>query len=71
MLIKSFFIVLTISLTGCSVKEKVVYKDVYLPVKCKVKVPPRPVYDGNFTKAKNIMIYLEILEKALKECQND
>lgn len=72
MLIKSFLVLLVASaFLGCAPKERVVYKDVYIPVPCDVIVPKRPAFDGNFTSAKKIMIYLESLEKALDECKGD
>lgn len=66
-----FILPLTLLLTGCAFKERIVYQDVLVPTKCKVKETKRPVKHENETELtylKKILIYTEVLEKDLRYC---
>lgn len=68
--IKSFLIaVFSLAVFGgCAGKESVIYKDVYLPVKCGVDIPKKPVNDKTFKAHKELMIYFLKIERLLKIC---
>lgn len=55
---------------GCSLKqdEKIVYKEVLIPVKCQVRMPKKPMNDKSFEAHKALMIYFLECESLLKEC---
>lgn len=61
--------------SGCASKDVVVkteFKDVYIPVKCEVKLPPKPKYNPlNLQSVKDIAKYYEIVELELKRCVNE
>lgn len=65
-----FFVLL---LAGCSAKPEVItktqYQDVYIPVRCQVKMPEKPKFDKKDLKsARQISIYYKEVEALLKEC---
>lgn len=63
------FVFLAIILfSGCAIKERVVYKDVFVPIKCDAKMPKSPKNDGSFASHKKIMIYFLECEHLLKYC---
>ena len=67
------FFFLALFLFGCSAKDKVIYKqnikEVYIPVRCDVKMPNRPVHSGSTVKDNiNIISYTLEVEQALKAC---
>lgn len=69
MRIKSYLILLiSLILTGCASKDKIVYKDILIPTKCTVKMPLKPANSGDFESHKNLMIYYRECENALKFC---
>lgn len=69
MRIKSFLIVLiSLFLCGCVAKEKIVYKDVYLPIKCSAQMPLKPTKNSDFKTHKSLMIYFLECESTLKHC---
>lgn len=52
-----------------SCSQKVVYKEVKVPIKCNVEIPTKPIYQDNFIlDLKAFLIYSEILEKTLYFC---
>ncbi|WP_104758903.1 hypothetical protein [Helicobacter bizzozeronii] len=62
-----FLCVVFLGLSGCS--ERIVYKDVYIPTKCKVLKPVRPHKSLNTLEyLKALLIYTEQLEKDLDFC---
>lgn len=67
------FFFLSLVLFGCSAKEQVVYRqdiqEVYIPVRCKVDVPKKPIPTGDTVKDNiNIISYSKEVEQALKAC---
>ncbi|AQW81362.1 hypothetical protein [Campylobacter pinnipediorum] len=67
-----FVVVFLIILAGCADKQVIVkteYKDVYVPVKCKVELPNKPAFDEkNPQTAKELSKYYKQIEILLKEC---
>jgi len=48
---------------------KIEYRDVLVPVRCNVTIPPRPTYNGNpVMGVVDILEYTEKLEALLKAC---
>lgn len=70
--INSIFLLFFVFLffTGCSsVKTAIVTKDVYIPVKCEVDIPPRPVkVDSTSRNVISILEYTEKLEVIIEAC---
>lgn len=71
----AFFIFCSILIaTGCS--DVTIPEKVYIPVKCNIKAPERPLpvatsdtdYKGMIEDVKNIYIYTETLESSLNFC---
>lgn len=61
-----FAIVFISTFNGCT---KVVYKDVYVPIKCDIEMPLKPILSGNLINDfTNALKHSEILEKDLKFC---
>lgn len=63
-----FIIILHIFLYGCS--QKVIYKEVKIPIKCDITMPQKPqLTKENFLEdLSKVLIYTETLEKDLKFC---
>lgn len=65
---------LCVSLSGCAAKPAMVrteYKDVLIPVKCKVNLPAKPKFDSsNMQSAVELATYYQTCEALLKECAN-
>lgn len=62
-------LLLSIFLVGCY--TKIEYRDVLIPTKCEVDIPPAPVsniYDAEYLK--EVLIYTEILRSRLEFCVN-
>ena len=61
------FMFFIFSFGGCvslsSPKERVVIKEVYIPVQKKLELPSKPHYDGSAESAKARMEYYESLER--------
>lgn len=54
---------------GCASKPDMIVQEVYIPVKCKVKLKERPKtsnIDSNYLK--EVLKYTELLEEDLKFC---
>lgn len=69
MRIKSYLILLiSLILTGCASKPKIVYKEILIPTKCTAKMPLKPANNGDFESHKKKMIYYMECENALKFC---
>lgn len=71
MLLGVFFVLF---FSGCSSKElktQYIYKDVYIPTKCNVKMPKKPKDGESFEAHKLKMIYLFECEELLKSCIGD
>lgn len=62
------YLIVLISVIFCGCGEKIIYKDVYLPVKCTAKMPQKPSNNGDFKSHKNLMIYFLECENLLKFC---
>ncbi|QCD52670.1 hypothetical protein [Campylobacter sp. RM16192] len=63
-------------IAGCSTKPQVItnveYKEVLVPVKCQVKLPPKPTFNElDLKTAKDIAKYYQESEILLKECIGD
>lgn len=74
----TFYLILTsvILLSGCSAKPEIIthteYQNVYVPVKCEVKLPEKPKFDeNNLESAKEIAKYYGETERLLMECVNE
>ena len=63
---------LCVSLSGCAKQEPLIrteYKDVLVPIKCKVSRPAKPKFDpDNMQSAVELAKYYETCEALLKEC---
>lgn len=62
--------IVLIILSGCASKN-VVYEKVYIPTKCDIEMPTKPdLTNETFipNKIKNMLIYTESLESALRFC---
>jgi conserved domain protein len=63
---------LCVSLSGCAAKPAMVrteYKDVLVPIKCKVSLPAKPKFDSsNMQSAVELAKYYQTCEALLKEC---
>jgi putative lipoprotein len=63
---------LCVFLSGCAAKEPIVrteYKNVYIPIKCEVKIPVKPKFDpNNMQSALELAKYFQACEVLLKEC---
>ncbi|MGT0085342.1 hypothetical protein [Helicobacter pylori] len=56
-----------VSLTACV--KKVVYRDVKVPIKCNIEIPPRPSEHLEALEyLRALLIYTETLENDLKFC---
>ncbi|EAU00367.1 hypothetical protein [Campylobacter curvus] len=67
------FFVLSILLVGCAAKPEVItktqYQDVYIPVKCQVKMPEKPKFDKkDLGSARALAVYYRQVEILLKGC---
>lgn len=60
------FLIFALAFSGCA--KEVVYKDVYIPVKCKIELEDKPEFDGSFDSAKEILNYFLRTEEKLKIC---
>ena len=65
---------LCVSLSGCAAKPAMVrteYKDVLVPIRCKVSLPAKPKFDSsNMQSAVELAKYYQTCEALLKECAN-
>lgn len=65
---------LCVSLSGCAKQEPLIrteYKDVLVPIKCKVSLPAKPKFDSsNMQSAVELATYYQTCEALLKECAN-
>lgn len=63
---------LCVSLSGCAKQEPLIrteYKDVLVPIKCKVSLLAKPKFDpDNMQSAVELAKYYETCEALLKEC---
>lgn len=58
---------------GCSAKPETItktqYQDVYVPVKCQVKMPEKPKFDKkDLESARALAVYYRQVEALLMEC---
>lgn len=61
------FALFSIILNGCN--DRVIYKEVKIPIKCDVLPIKKPSFTGDYINdLKNILIYSEQLEKDLNFC---
>lgn len=61
-----FIFYLVVTLQGCA---RVVYKDVYVPVKCDIAMPQKPILSGNLVSDyTSALAHSEELEKDLEFC---
>lgn len=71
MLIRALWgLIVAVFFFGCAAKEheKIVFKDVFIPVKCQEKKPVKPENNGSFEAHKQIMLYYLECENLLKRC---
>ena len=62
-----FCVFYILTFKGCA--KKVVYKDVYVPIKCNVEMPLKPVLSGNLINDfASALKHSEMLEKDLNFC---
>ena len=56
--------------SGCYAQVR--YKDVYVPVKCDVKIRKKPTNNGDLVQyMKELLIYVEGIERDLAYCRGD
>ncbi|MDR2884855.1 MAG: hypothetical protein LBV09_07075 [Deferribacteraceae bacterium] len=56
-------------LGGCATRERVVYQELYIPVKCKIDAPIRPIpQTDTVLMAMDVIDYAKALEIALRAC---
>lgn len=69
MRIKNFLIALfsVLYLCGCGVKEPQI-KQVYVPVRCNLKMPLKPAEDNSFEAHKELVRYFLKCEEIAKDC---
>ena len=67
--IKNFLIALfsVLYLCGCSVNEPQI-KQVYVPVRCNLKMPLKPAANGSFEAHKELVRYFLKCEEIAKDC---
>lgn len=65
---KYILIFLPLLFLGCSTVVRTEIQEVYIPVRCDVKLPTKPKDDGNFESAKNLTIYYIKIEQILRDC---
>lgn len=53
---------------GCSNRESVVVQEVYIPVKCNVEIPKKPLPSSYVNDVIEIIEYAEKLEKIVEVC---
>ena len=72
-----FFFILAISVTlaGCASKDAQImteYKEIYVPVKCRIKLPQKPEFNPNNPESlKETIGYYRNIEALLKGCASD
>lgn len=67
------FLLLAVFFIGCSSKPEIItktqYQDVYIPVKCQVKIPQKPKFDKkDLQSARALAVYYRQVEALLMEC---
>lgn len=72
MRIKNFLIALfsVLCLFGCSTKEPQI-KQVYVPVRCNLKMPLKPAANGSFEAHKELVRYFLKCEEIAKDCTGE
>ena len=70
--IKNFLIALfsVLYLCGCSTKEPQI-KQVYVPVRCNLKMPLKPAANGSFEAHKELVRYFLRCEEIAKDCTGE
>ncbi|WP_233704127.1 hypothetical protein [Helicobacter mesocricetorum] len=66
----SLLLFLLAFLAGCSTKPilKVQTKEVFIPIKCNLKLPPKPKENGSFESHKELSLYYKEVEQIAKDC---
>lgn len=67
----SILLLIALILSGCAARENIVYKDVFVPVKCSATMPIKPINDGSFETHKEIMKYYIKCEGIAKICTGE
>ena len=59
--------------TGCASKPiyKVQVKEVFIPIKCNLKLPYKPKENGSFESHRNLAIYYKKVEQIAKDCTKE
>ena len=74
-LIFLFVLVISVTLAGCASKDAQVmteYKEIYVPVKCQIKLPQKPIFNpSNPESLKETIGYCMHIETLLKGCASD
>lgn len=65
---KYIFLFLPLLFLGCSTLVKTEIQEVYIPVRCNVKLPVKPKDDGSFESAKKLTIYYIEIEQIARDC---
>lgn len=69
---KLILLALPFLLIGCGQPEYIYQpKEVYIPTKCDLPMPERPILDKNSTGVKELAIYAEELECTLHKCRGE
>lgn len=69
----SLLLFLLAFLAGCSAKPilKVQTKEVFIPIKCNLELPPKPKENGSFESHKELSLYYKEVEQIAKDCTMD
>lgn len=63
-------IIIGVFLSACASKPlvKIETKEVYIPVKCDLELPTKPLENGSFESHKQIAVYYKKMEQIAKDC---
>lgn len=64
------FLFLLASFIGCAPKPivKIQTKEVLIPIRCNLELPPKPKEDGSFESHKKLSLYYKEVEQIAKDC---
>lgn len=65
--------ILGIAFVGCASKPtyKTQIQEVYIPIKCNLKLPLKPKENGSFESHKALAVYYRQVEQIAKDCTKD
>lgn len=64
---KCLVLLFSVFCVGCACPKN----EVLIPIKCNLKMPLKPVYDGSFESAKSLMVYFLKVEQIAKDCTGE